>query len=297
MQRSFGTTNSRAGRFTGIGLGIFFLLATAAGCTWNPFSHGKINSGGLADRLRGRVALTSGKSPKGVYVWLEGANIGTFSDSTGQFTLSLPSGPQLGGFEGLSGVYRLFFFIANFKLESVKVALQNGQFVYGEQSLDEKGYLRQTVYLTQILRITTQVYPASVPSTYKHRIWIKTTVVSLQDTVKVVFPRSDGTFLGGVFLKNLETGAVTVLESAFGPDVRYEIDVGPNSQSLVRIFTLPSYPLNPGRYRAIPYLFVLQKGLPSELVQSLGDRVTELSPEYLKIPFRREGGFFQVTGL
>jgi len=276
---------------------LVLVLAMPGGCTWNPFDHSKIQSDNLARTITGNVTLSDGRNPAGVYVWLEGANVGTFTDSAGAFTLTLPGGAELGGISGLSGVYRLCFYIANFKLVTVKVALRDGQFIYGEQSLDQNGHLRQTVSLVQILRISTIVYPASVPYTYKQRIWIKTTVQSLIDTVKVIFPRSDGTFLGGVFLKNLKTGALTILQAPYGPDVRYEVDVGQEPVSLVRIFTLGSYPLPPGQYKVIPYLFVQQKNLPQELLESLGEQVTSLSTEYLKIPFIRKDGLLQVTGL
>ncbi len=270
-------------------------IALASSCTRNPFDHGKIRAPGRT--ISGKVALTDGGSPQNVYVWLEGINAGTFTDSAGNFQLTLPAGPAAGGSSGLTGVYRLYFYIANYKLETVKVALQDGEVLYGQEGLTGEGALRQPVYLTRWLRVQTIVVPESVPLNYKEKIWIKSTVQSELDSVTVVFPRSDGTFLGGVFLRNTKTDSVTIIQSAFGPEVQFSVSVGYEPRSLVRIFTLASYPLSPGTYEIIPYLLIEQPGLPRELVLSLGEHATELSPDYLKIPFRREGMLLQVTGL
>jgi hypothetical protein len=48
-------------------------------------------------------------------------------------------------------------------------------------------------------------------------------------------------------------------------------------------------------YEVIPYLWIERGELPPGLLTSLGPNVLALGPDYLKIPFRREGGRLEVT--
>ena len=71
-------------------------VLTLCTCTKNPFH----NNGSVSDHysIKGSVELDDGENPESLYVWLEIINIGTWTDTTGQFSLSLPpTGSSEGG--------------------------------------------------------------------------------------------------------------------------------------------------------------------------------------------------------
>ena len=67
---------------------------------------------------------------------------------------------------------------------------------------------------------------------------------------------------------------------------------GPVSRFL--IIELQSHQLPKGEYEVIPYLLINQS-LPEGLLESLGENVEELGPNYLKMPILRETGRFVLT--
>ena len=77
---------------------IFFLLSIFlfSGCTGSPFSDNEIPQ--ETRRITGKVEISDNThSPEGVYVWLGGFDIGTFTDQDGEFEITLPSTAQNSG--------------------------------------------------------------------------------------------------------------------------------------------------------------------------------------------------------
>ena len=68
---------------------IYFLIILTSGCTENPFANKdqRISSRNIS----GRIYLTDGAKPQGIFVWLETFNVGTLTDENGVFKLTLPS--------------------------------------------------------------------------------------------------------------------------------------------------------------------------------------------------------------
>ena len=71
-------------------------------CSENPlFKDEDISSGG--SDIKGKVSLNDNSPPDNVFIWLEGFNISTYSDSQGNFLLQLPpASNQPGG--GINGI-------------------------------------------------------------------------------------------------------------------------------------------------------------------------------------------------
>ena len=111
------------------------VLLTLSGCTWNPFGEEEISSG--YREISGNVQLNDGSNPDGIYVWLEGFNAGTYTDGTGQFSLTLPQS----GSSGLSGVYKLYCYVANYELDYAQVVIQDGEFAYSRGDINKEGKL------------------------------------------------------------------------------------------------------------------------------------------------------------
>ncbi|MCD4664781.1 MAG: carboxypeptidase-like regulatory domain-containing protein, partial [Bacteroidales bacterium] len=137
--------------------GVVFLFLFE--CTHNPFENTKIT---IDEKIiSGKVELSDHSKPNGVYVWLEGFDIGTWTDAHGNFEISLPHArTQSDG--RITGTYKLFFFLANYQLDSSFVVIRNGELQLSHGDINESGQLKRPKFLKKILKIETFVSPTSV---------------------------------------------------------------------------------------------------------------------------------------
>lgn len=273
-----------------VAVGMFF--ASLCGCTANPFGEDKISSG--SRQIRGNVQLHDGSSPEGVYVWLEGFNIGTYTDESGQFSINLPRNSNQGTSSGISGVFKLYFYIANYLLDYSQVIIQDGEFVYSRGDINKDGRLSTPKVLRRFLRINTSVMPSSVSTNYTAPIEVKVSLQATIDSATVIIPKSIGGLLGAILLKKTDSQEVFIYESVPGAESQSKVCVGLTACNVQMAFNLILKPLTPGSYEVIPYLLMAHEAIPEDLIESMGTDIEQLSPNYLKIPFRREGGQFKV---
>jgi len=262
------------------------------GCTESPFSNDKISGG--SRQLRGAVKLSNGQSPEGAYVWLEEFNLGVRSDSAGRFQLTLPPAVQGGD---INGVFKLYSFMANCRLDFSEVVVRNGEFVYDKADINKNGELARTPILRQYLRITTQVSSPALDLRLSNRLTIAVILQAVGgDTVSVVFPGMFSDRLAKAFLKKVGSDEVTLLysnEFDLVTSDRQIIDSGLFGRVIVfdlRGLTIPS-----GDYEVIPFVLVKHEMIPSKLLEGFGPNVEKFSKEYLQLPFQREGGRLQVV--
>ena len=109
------------------------------------------------------------------------------------------------------------------------------------------------------------------------------------DSVTVWFPTMAEKFLGPVIFKELNTDQMYILESSIAGlsfnDV-INIDLEPISRFM--LIGLQSNSLPVGEYEVIPYILIRREPIPVGLLESLGENVEALGPDYLKIPILRE---------
>jgi len=262
-------------------------------CTQSPFDNA------IAPEpvtITGRVdLLDTTNDEKGVYVWLSGLNLGAHTDSTGAFLIELPKNVN----RDLNGVFNLYFYVANYNLRVAEVVIRNGQFLYGAGDITDKGRLKETVKMFKILDIKTIVDPPVVRRLYEGPIDMQVTLQATVDSVSVIFPKSIGGLLGGIFFRHLQTGKIYIDIPGEGADTRETVTIGREPKSRRQVFQLNganfrSLFLPVGNYQVIPFFFVAHENFPEALYRSLGEHAEDLNADYLKIPFRREDGRFQV---
>ncbi len=263
-------------------------------CTDSPFDTAEIDAGN-AD-LRGRVRLQEADDHSGVYVWMEGLNLGTFTNAEGRFLLHIPESAQVAGKDGLSGVFRLFFFVANYDVQTADVVLRNGAFVYGEGDVTEDGDLRFVPTLAKRLDIYTIVVPKWAHSRFRGDIHVQVTLRATHDSVQVVFPGSVGGLLGGILFRDRDSGEVfTNLYDPGAKDALYDtIGLLPRSRRLIFHLHQLEFRLPIGDYEVVPYFLIENLDVPAALLRSLGPQIEAFGPQFLKIPTRRRGGQFRI---
>jgi len=270
-------------------------LSLLCGCTENPLDKSTISS--KSRQIHGKVRLSDESSSEGVYVWLEGFNIGTFTDQTGQFQVTLPPPETHGTPTGVNGVFNLYFYVANYRLSSAEVVVQNGEYLPSWGDIDANGEINGVISLRKLLRISTVVDPDTVTTSFEGPIDVQVSLQATFDSVTVVFPKIIEGSSGAILLKRLESGDVFVDIPDMSDSTQTIERIGPEIRNWNMVFNAGTGVLPEGQYEIIPYFFIEQDSMPAGLLTSLSMNVKELGPDYLKIPFKREGGLFVVTGV
>lgn len=268
-------------------------------CTSNPIGDDEIRLGNR--QISGSIQLGNGLPSEGIFVWLEGFNDQTLTDDNGQFKLTLPPKTAQANSNGVTGAFNLYFYMANFKLETMPMQVSRGEFIYPPGVFNDEGELNRPAMMTQILNVKSQMSPTTFATDHQGlltaRIFLQTTE---PDTVFTLFPPQVGTLIYPLLIQNIETGAVDIIETT-----HVGIPFNANTDTLkitrdtpvevVRILRWNASDFQPGSYRIIPYIQVLQEGIPPQLLDSIGSGIGELGPKYLDLPFYREGGEFSVN--
>jgi hypothetical protein len=275
-------------------LGIYLLLIS--GCTKSPFSEDKTALG--TRQIRGAVALDDDSSPEGVYVWLQSYGVNAHTDAGGKFQLTLPSSS---GQSSLSGVFTVYFYLANFYLDSAKVFTRDGAFVYEKGDVNKNGELSVTRRMQRLLRISTTVKRFTPPATVMDSTVVQVSLQADVNPVTVVFPNAcpdrecPDHRVGAVLLRNIASNEIFVVQMSPGATSRHLVTVGRVPVTRTMYFSLDRVFLPAAVYEVIPFLRIERGELPPGLLDSLGPDVLALGPDYLKIPFRRENGRLEVT--
>ena len=271
-------------------------LAALWSCTESPFGE---DIAPEPREIRGQVDLLGNSNDAAVYVWLEGLNIATRTDEEGFFDLEIPKELSESTSQ-LHGLFRLYFYVANYKINTADIAVRGGLYLYGERDLDSEGNLREVITLEKILDIDTIVEPVLVSNSYDGPIDVQVTLQATHDSVTVIYPKSIGGLLGAVLLKHVDTEQIFVDVPDAGATTRaYEV-IGnePTSRRLVFQLNGTNFRdlfLPVGYYTVIPYFLIEHDELPQELLDTMGQDVQQIGPNFLKIPYDREGGTFRVT--
>jgi hypothetical protein len=198
-------------------------------------------------------------------------------------------------------MFNLYFYVANYKIDSSKVFIRSGEVVFSKADIDKKGELNTTKELCKLLHISTTVEPAHVKKDYKGEINVTVTLQATDETVDVLLLLKIVEFgdkvdlMGGGFLTRLDSEQpriealdVTSLKSVTEP-------IGFKQRSWKMIFNkkLPDLPV--GQYEIIPYLVVNQRNIPKALLDNFGHAPLSLSFDYLNLPFKREAGYLNVV--
>jgi len=278
---------------------IFLLFSTFifSACTGNPFSDGEISPG--TRRITGNVEVSNNRSPEGVYVWLEGFDIGTFTNQDGEFEITLPSAAQNSG--GAAGILDLYYYLANYKLTTTELIVRSGEFVFTTGEINKKGELHRPKFIPRILDISTVLTPSTAKADTGIFMKVEVVLSSEADSVNVFYPRE--TFIGPnkliapLFVKNLETGTAFYVEATLVGINKEDLITIERGRPFVRtmVVSMDKGVLSEGQYEIIPYLRVSQPEVPAELLNNLINDIDSFGLNYLNIPFFRTGGVLSVV--
>jgi|TARA_Y100000310_G_scaffold334953_1_gene415839 hypothetical protein len=279
-------------------VGVFVLTAwliLVAGCTENPFNDDseKISSRAIS----GAVTLNDGAVPKGVYVWLEGLDVGTRTDEQGEFSLVLPPPSSSSAGSAMDGVFNLYFYVANYAIDTAEVVLVNGEVARSEGDINDQSELKQSKQLYKLLDVVTSVSPQTILFEYWGKMNISVTLNAISSSVVVESLKKIANrvvFRTGLVLVDENDQFVKVIGQGSSWDLGLETIRQEQTTWRIRK-SWPPCELPVGVYRFIPYLIIRQPNVPQALIESLGRDAQNLDRSYLNMPFIPRGGKLIVS--
>lgn len=263
-------------------------------CSENGLFDQKINSDQF-NIIRGKVLLRDDINPDSIYVWMDGLNQATYTDKTGDFMLELPAAElQPGG--GLNGVYKLYYFLANYKIKYSTLFLINGKIERSKGDIDSRGNVFPEIWLSKLLDIRTETEPSSIDINYTGDVLTKVYLTNKVDSVRVNTFRWAWGAASALIIRQENTGPNdAMIIVSHNTEWRDEVITEPTTWYMIHKFK-PGF-FDPAVYHFYPLLEVVQEDIPAELLKSLGEAVYSFSLDYMKLPYRQTPGVFTVLSI
>ncbi|KAA3611156.1 MAG: hypothetical protein D8M58_14370 [Calditrichaeota bacterium] len=251
-------------------------------CTENPFFEESIKFKERQE-INGKVQLQFSSDNSDILVYFEGFEYVTKTDKDGNFALKIPPAHLQPG-NGLTGLYKIYYYVANYKIESSTVLVSNGEFVYDFADLDLKGQVKRGIVLNKLLDVSTEVDPVSIEHSYNGQLNIGVTLNVLVDSVIVSSFLIKKKELGGVYLSSAEQ--VHLIKSGFAILTKLTLK-GKTSLPMKINWKKEKEAIPVGNYDVIPYLQIHQEGIPAKLLKIIGTKSHTFHSDFLNIPYRR----------
>lgn len=263
-------------------------------CTKNPvFEDDKIAARGKF--IRGKIQLSDHSSPDGAFVWLEEFDLGTYTNTNGNFVIELP--PASSGGTGTGEFYNIYYYIANYRFDSSTVFIRNNELEYSKGDINDKGELKSVKTLGKLLDIKTTINPGEVPQDYGGELGIRVTLQGVGQPVSVSMLGKYGAetdVIAGGFIRMVDTPTqfVSILDITSIKQITETVGNSPRTWNMIFGRNISDLALE--RYEIIPYIIVNQKNIPTALIHKIGSNVLQMHPAYLYLPMKRTSGYFKV---
>jgi len=279
-QGGFNTMNSIRIIFRFLIIGIFLLFVYQ--CNQNPFFDDDwVDLGNR--RIHGKVSLSDDSTPDRIFVWLEGFDLGAWTESDGSFELILPlASEQPGG--GLWGGFDLYYYIANYQIYVADIIVQDGYVLDNNASIGVDGEVTISPILKKLLDVSTTIEPDTVALDFEGEIECTIMLRAIDEPISVITSLSQDILLAA-FIQNIKNGDARI------------VNEDAHVYSLATIEDIPTvwmmrFPytanwLESGNYEIIPFVLVLQPFIPSGLLKHFGPESQNFVLDYLNIPMKR----------
>jgi len=260
--------------------GIFLLFVYQ--CNQNPFFDDDwVDLGNR--RIHGKVSLSDDSTPDSIFVWLEGFDLGTWTESDGSFELILPlASEQPGG--GLWGGFDLYYYIANYQIYVADIIVQDGYVLDNNGSIGVDGEVTISPILKKLLDVSTTIEPDTVALDFEGVIECTIMLRAIGDPISVITSLSQDTLLAA-FIQNIENRDARIVNEDAHVNSLATIEDIP----VVWMMRIPYTAnwLESGNYEIIPFVLVLQPFIPPGLLKHFGPESQSFVLDYLNIPMKR----------
>ncbi len=277
-----------------------FIAICLLGCTSSPVENNAVSE---ANReISGLVLFPGGAPAEDVFLWLEVLDINTRTNASGAFTITIPKPSEQGLPDGLSGVFKLYAYVANYSVQTINVIIRNGSILYSNADVGKNGVLLQTVVLQKKLAINISTLPAEVNRFSQTTIQAQVTLqATTEEPITVIYRKSGQAYSTRIFLKNIQTKQIYSRQTfTNGLNIVEQITVEQTPQTHTILFRAAAQDdddasaLPLGEYELIPYMLIENNDIPTELFESMGEEVLNATGEFFKVPYQRTGASFKI---
>lgn len=271
------------------------IITSGFGCTKNPF----FKDNEITNRsLKGRVTLSDSSIPDNIYVWLNGFNMGTRTNSNGDYELTYPPSSEQGSGSGISEELTLYFYVADYALDSLKILFINGEIASGQGHINEDGQIPAEVVLKKLVYFDIEVDPLTVTMNATQTFFVTITMQTDSNNAWInmmSIVTNKHYYQTGIFIVHEESGSMMskVDQPGYTP-TDYLIGDTLIIWNIGFYHNISNFPA--GNYQMVPYIIVKQPGIPADLLNSISPDLLAFGPDYLKLPFKRMGGKFIIIG-
>ena len=277
---------------------IFFFY----GCTSNPFWEDnptkKVNISGI-------VIAEERVSDVPVYVWIEDLDVSGHADTTGYFSIDIPSLEAENG--NFSGSVRVFYYIHNYRVRYSNLYITDGRLTNTQTDFDEDGRLLDSIKLEKLVSLDITIdnnWNRSAGDTLSFNLDLNIKDYPISIFAHVNQPGDQQGYDPSGVLFYLNSNDETYYdENNIDFLQRYDLDPGAMvawtyyiAPDAITTFVIDDYisldeqSIPSGSYNVRPFVFVQQSEVPDELIQSLGIFDPEnISVDFLKMPLDMTG--------
>jgi len=288
---------------------IFLLLFSAfgPGCK-SPFKVAEIQN--PKKHIEGKVRLSDNGNPEGILIYLEGFNVSTRANSQGEYSIDLPESSLQGvNTAGADGLFKVYYYVANYYIKTSDVIIINGEFVFGKGDLRTDGTFTATQTLFKFLDIRTELSNTLIKNTFNGTLSIDVILAPLNstDSIEVVFPGNESGLVDArIFLENSQTGTIeTILPNRYSLREQGEAPVPQDKVTSRQIvnkrplifsqeFDWRPSSIRAGTYNIIPYVLMTEEPIPEKIFSALRFNVQRPASNYQTIPFNIQMAQLQI---
>ncbi len=239
--------------------------------------------------ITGFVHLSGKSDHSGIYVYLEGFDVGIQTATDGSFKIVLPGNAQT---QPISGAYKLYFYMDNYSFKSADILAVDGELQYGHGDLNSDGALIKTVVLQKLLDIVVSISPNTINTNFSGPVtaFMQLSTAGM-DTIDVRTVQAKPRQFSGLFLINLANpDDVRILKTS---SRLVDTEVSGN-EKWDMIIPWGSSDVPAGRYEVIPFIKILHPNFPTVLDGIFGVNSGNFTTDFLNIPQRRSTAIFTV---
>ena len=276
-------------------IALFFFFC---GCTSNPFWE---DSPTKKVNISGVVVAENRASNTPVYIWIEDLDVSNYTDTTGSFSIDIPSLEAENG--NFSGSVRVFYYIHNYIAHHSYLYITDGRLTSAQTDFDDDGSLLDTVKLKKLVSLeldTESAWDRSAGDsiTFKMKLGINNRSVTIFSHVNQISGQQEYE-PSGVLFSLIEDQDATYFDDNkidflqrydFEPfsSITWTYNIAPDDLVPFVIddyISLDEQSVSSGDYRVLPFLFIEQNEIPDKLVQSLGiSEIRNISTDFLNMP-------------
>jgi hypothetical protein len=279
---------------------IVIITGILLSCTSNPFFKDDYYE---LEKVSGRVVLRDGTTPDSIFVWWQDLDLKTCTDSEGEFSLTMPPPEMQAGQAGLNGSYALYFYCANYALDSLTIVLTEGRLAKSQKNIDNDGRLRDAFTLDKLLDIRTEITPAEISSNWQDTLQVNVRLFSYRESLPVkclIWNKPVGattiTYQSGIILRPINNADVKPLFLYNSSVLMYTYYL-PNNRRLScqsgLFFDAAS--LRPETMRFCTSAGWFKTEVPATLMEHFGYYWYWMTTDYLKIPMKRDCAILAIV--